>query len=310
MVTGAAGFIGSHLVERLLSEQVSVVGVDCFTPYYEPSLKHRNLDSVARNADFSLIEADLRDHEIAPLLEGIDVAFHLAGQPGVRSSWGAGFADYATHNVLATQRLLEGALHSGVKRFVNASSSSIYGNAPRYPTREDDLPRPLSPYGVTKLAAEHLTSLYADRGLPTVSLRYFTVYGPRQRPDMALNRFLRAALHGEPLPVFGDGEQRRQFTFVHDVVEATFLAATKTEALGTVMNVCGGEEATVNELLATVAELTHQELVLDRLPTQPGDVARTGGDGALAASLLGFRPKIGLREGVEAELEWIRHVDE
>jgi nucleoside-diphosphate-sugar epimerase len=306
LVTGAAGFIGSHLVERLLTDGADVRGVDCFTDYYDVATKRGNLAGLVDEPRFELVEADLREHALDGVLEGVDVVFHLAGQPGVRSSWGKGFADYVGHNVLATQRLLEAALGSELDVFVNASSSSIYGNAPRYPTHEDDLPRPFSPYGVTKLAAEHLASLYAERGLPTVSLRYFTVYGPRQRPDMALNRFLHAALAHEPLPVYGDGEQRRQFTFVGDVVEATYRAAVQPAARGAVLNVCGGEEATVNDLLAVVADLTGEELVLDRQPEQPGDVRRTGGDGSRAADVLGFRPEVGIRDGIAAELAWIR----
>jgi UDP-glucuronate 4-epimerase len=224
----------------------------------------------------------------------------------VRASWGSGFADYVGHNVLATQRLLEGALSAGTSGFVNASSSSVYGNASSYPTSEDALPRPFSPYGVTKLAAEHLATLYASRGLATFSLRYFTVYGPRQRPDMALHRFLRGALADEPLPVYGDGGQRRQFTFVSDVVEATYRAAAKADDQGHVVNVCGGEEATVNDLLAVVAELTGRELTVDHQPEQPGDVRRTGGDPRSAEQLLGFSPRVGLHEGIAAELEWLR----
>lgn len=308
LVTGAAGFIGSHLAERLLAEGADVRGIDCFTAYYDVTSKRRNLEVAQRQPRFEFVEADLREHDLATLLDGIDVIFHLAGQPGVRASWGTGFVDYVGHNVLATQRVLEAALGADVEVVVNASSSSIYGNALRYPTTETDLPSPFSPYGVTKLAAEHLASLYVERGLPTVSLRYFTVYGPRQRPDMALHRFLRAALRGEALTVYGDGEQRRQFTFVRDVVEATYRAGTTPHARGSVLNVCGGEEATVNDLLAVVADLTGRELVLDWQGEQAGDVRRTGGDGTRAEALLGFRPDVGLRDGIAEELTWLQSI--
>jgi len=304
LVTGAAGFVGSHVVDRLLARGAKVRGVDCFTPYYEASHKRRNLEQSAHEAGFELIEADLRVADIQPLLDGIDVVIHLAGQPGVRSSWGDGFREYVEHNVLATQRLLEAALETGITRFVNASSSSVYGNARRYPTSEGDLPRPVSPYGVTKLAAEHLISLFGARGLPAVSLRYFTVYGPRQRPDMALHQFLRGASCDEPIPVFGDGQQRRQFTFVADVVDATLRAATTPDAVGQVLNIAGGSEATVNELIATVARVLGRDVRTRHLPAQAGDVARTGGDGTLAGEVLGWRPKVGLIEGVAAQLEW------
>src|SRR3954447_5448772 len=215
LVTGAAGFIGSSLVDALLVRGDSVRGIDCFTPYYGRADKEANLAGALQHHEFELVEADLRTCAIEPLLEGVDVVFHQAAQAGVRLSWADGFADYDGHNILATQRLLEAVKAAGVQRLVYASSSSVYGNAPAYPTNEDDLPRPHSPYGVTKLAAEHLCNLYAANwGVPTVSLRYFTVYGPRQRPDMAMHRLVESALNHTPFPLYGDGSQVRDFTFV------------------------------------------------------------------------------------------------
>src|SRR4051812_32930977 len=217
LVTGVAGFIGSTLAEALVGNGDVVVGVDCFTPYYDAAQKRANLQRLAATKQFTLAEADLRTAELPPLLDGVDVVYHQAGQPGVRLSWASGFAEYDSHNIIATQRLLEGARAAGVARVVYASSSSVYGNAPRYPTSEDDLPQPHSPYGVTKLAAEHLCNLYAANwGVHTVSLRYFTVYGPRQRPDMAMHRLIESALAGTPFPLYGDGSAVRDFTFVDD----------------------------------------------------------------------------------------------
>src|SRR4051794_21169049 len=226
LVTGVAGFIGSTLADALLARGDHVLGVDCFTPYYERDTKEANL-SGARGCDrFELVEQDLRTCDIDGMLDGIDVVFHQAGQPGVRLSWSDGFADYTSLNVLATQRLLEAAKRVGGTKIVYASSSSVYGNAAAYPTTENDLPRPHSPYGVTKLAAEHLCNLYASNWkLPTVSLRYFTVYGPRQRPDMATHRLLAATLSGTPFPLYGDGSAVRDFTYVDDAVAANLAAA-------------------------------------------------------------------------------------
>src|SRR3954471_15585585 len=256
LVTGAAGFIGSHLVERLLGAGHTVVGVDALTPYYDPAQKQRNIATVLDNDRLRFLVRDLGRSDLSPILEDVEVVFHLAGQPGVRPSWERGFGDYLDQNVLVTQRLLEACKERSLRRFVYASSSSVYGNAPRYPTDEDCLPAPHSPYGVTKLAAEHLCGLYAANfGIPTTSLRYFTVYGPRQRPDMGINKFINAALDGKPLVVFGDGEQIRDFTYVADVVSATVRAGEATDIPpGAVMNIAGGSACTVNELLHLIAQ--------------------------------------------------------
>jgi UDP-glucuronate 4-epimerase len=306
LVTGVAGFVGSNLAERLVDDGwSSVVGVDAFTPYYDRSAKASNLSSLLASPSFSLVEADLRTASLASLVEGVDVVFHQAAQPGVRASWAEGFADYVSHNVLATQRLLEACAEAGVGRFVYASSSSVYGNALRYPTAEDDLPRPQSPYGVTKLAAEHLCSVYgANHGLSTVSLRYFTVYGPRQRPDMAMHRLIEAALRGGSFPQYGDGSQVRDFTFVDDIVAGNVLAASADVAPGTVCNLAGGASTSMASVVALVGSLVGKPPSLAPSGRALGDVERTGGSTERAESLLGWTPAVGLEEGLRRQVEW------
>jgi nucleoside-diphosphate-sugar epimerase len=307
VVTGAAGFIGSTLAEHLVGQGAQVVGIDSFTPYYDPDTKRSNLQNLLESDGFSLVAADLRHCQLQPLLDGADVVFHLAGQPGVRLSWAEGFGDYVSHNVLATQRLLEASKLRGVKRFVYASSSSVYGNAQSYPTTEGANLRPHSPYGVTKLGAEHLSTLYADNwGLSTVSLRYFTVYGPRQRPDMAMHRLIDAALSGAPFPLYGDGQQVRDFTFVDDVVRATALAGTAVVPAGAVLNVAGGSSTTVAELIQLVASVCERPVEVRAMPPQPGDVERTGGTTSVALELLGWQPQTGISSGVTKQVDWHR----
>lgn len=305
LVTGCAGFIGSHVVDQLLAGGHAVRGVDCFTEYYDPARKHRNLEDALHAHRFELIDTDLRTSDVVALLDGVDVVYHLAGQPGVRLSWADGFPEYVSLNVLVTQRILEATRTRPVERLVYASSSSVYGDAPAYPVTETDVPRPHSPYGVTKLAAEHLCALYADNWrIPTVSLRYFTVYGPRQRPDMGFSRFFAAALAGEPIPVFGTGEQVRDFTYVADVVEATIRSGTAATPPGTVMNVAGGESVTVNELLGQLGRLLGRPLEVTHLPAQAGDVQRTGGATERARALLHWEPRTPLAEGLGRQLAW------
>ncbi len=235
------------------------------------------------------------------------MVFHQAGQPGVRKSWSTGFNDYCEHNVKATQRLLEAARAATTPRFVYASSSSVYGNAPAYPTVETDLPRPFSPYGVTKLAAEHLCALYAANwGVPTVSLRYFTVYGPRQRPDMAIRRLADAAVTGATFSLFGDGRQVRDFTYVSDVVAANVAAGFEDVAPGTVVNIAGGSHAVMMDLIDMVGELAGSPVSLDRGPKEAGDVQRTGGTIDRAHELLGWEPVVRLRNGLAVQVEWSR----
>jgi UDP-glucuronate 4-epimerase len=306
LLTGSAGFIGSTLTERLLADGHTVVGVDALTDYYDPALKRRNLDAIA-GPGFDFVEGDLNEVDLAPLLDGIDVVFHLAGQPGVRASWGDTFGDYIERNVRSTQRLLEACKVAGTGRFVYASSSSIYGDAQRFPTEEDDLPAPISPYGVTKLAGEHLVRLYAKAfGLSTVSLRYFTIYGPRQRPDMAFNRFIGAALSGGAIKIFGDGEQVREFTYVGDCVEATYAGATRGES-GAVYNIAGGSETTVNDVIGVIGELTDRPPRVEYQEAMKGDARRTGADISRARADLGYEPQVDLREGLARQ---VAHAEE
>jgi UDP-glucuronate 4-epimerase len=307
LVTGAAGFIGSQLVDALLADGHDVVGVDAFTPYYDRSAKEENLSGARDHERFRFVETDLRDADLAPLLDEVEVVFHQAAQPGVRLSWSEGFATYDACNVLATQRLLEAALQADVRRVVYASSSSVYGNADRYPVTEDDLPQPHSPYGVTKLAAEHLCGLYAaNHGLSTVALRYFTVYGPRQRPDMAFHKLIEGAIAGEPFPLYGDGSHVRDFTYVGDVVRANVLAADADVAPGTVVNVCAGGSTVLRDVIDAVGDAVGSPVPVERHPEQAGDVQRTGGSNDAARRLLGWEPQTDLADGIAAQVAWHR----
>ena len=308
LVTGAAGFIGSHLCERLLAEGWRVRGVDCFADYYDPSLKERNVQVLVRDPRFTLERADLRSAELGPLLSGVQVVWHLAAQAGVRASWGREFETYSTTNIHATQRLLEASLDVGLERFVYASSSSVYGEAPEFPAAEDSPTNPISPYGVTKLAGEHLARLYEKSyGLPTVSLRYFTVYGPRQRPDMGFYRFFRAVHGGQPVTIFGDGRQTRDFTFIADVTEANLLAGRQGSP-GAVYNVNGGSRSSVLEVLDIIEQVSGREVVREFLPKQKGDPLHTGGDPSKAREELEFLPKVPLAEGLALMNDWMREL--
>jgi len=305
LVTGAAGFIGSHLTERLLADGVTVTGVDCFTDYYDPALKRRNLERALAHPRFRLLEIDLGAADLAALPD-VDVVFHQAAQAGVRASWGADFASYAHHNVLATQRLLERYRERPPGRFVYASSSSVYGDAEKYPTDEAMLPRPFSPYGVTKLAGEHLVLLYARNfGMKVAALRYFTVYGPRQRPDMGFHRFCKALLHGEPLVVYGDGRQSRDFTYVDDAIEANVRAWTRGGPQ-IVVNVGGGSQVEVLESIAILERALGVKAQLDFRERPPGDPLRTRADATRLRAELDFVPAVGIEAGLAAEAEWAR----
>ena len=308
LVTGAAGFVGGRIAARLLADGHDVVGVDALTDYYDPRLKRANLARL-EHPRFRFVEGDLNTLDLAGLLRGVEIVFHEAGQPGVRSSWGTDFERYTTANVGATQKLLEAALHAdGLRRLVYASSSSVYGDAERYPTEETDRPQPVSPYGVTKLAAEHLCSLYArNYGLPTASLRYFTVYGPGQRPDMAFTRFCRAVHEGRAIEVYGTGEQVRDFTFVDDVVAAN-LAVARADAdavpPGTVLNVAGGASTTVNEVLDLLGSISGRPVEVVRGDVVRGDVARTGGSTDVIRKAVGWYPQVELRDGLAEQYRW------
>lgn len=308
LVTGIAGFIGSTLAEHLTAvfPAVEVIGIDRFTDYYPRSFKEANLTGL-RTAGVQIVEGDLVTTDLDMLLDGVDVVFHQAGQPGVRPSWGTTFDAYTHDNIVASQRLLEAARRSSsLARLVYASSSSIYGDADRYPTDEKDTPHPLSPYGVTKLAAEHLMGLYAANfGVPTVSLRYFTVYGPKQRPDMAFTRFIARALTGRAIELYGTGAQVRDFTFVEDVVRANVAAAWAEVPNGAVYNISGGSSASVNDVIATLEGIVGHPVTVERLEKSAGDVFRTGGSSASARQALGWEPRVSLDVGLRRQTEWL-----
>ena len=305
LVTGAAGFVGSHVVEALLDRGATVVGLDCFTSYYTRAAKESNLAGVSGRPGFTFLDVPVQLADLDSLLRNATHVFHLAAQAGVRKSWGREFDEYLTQNVEATQVLLEACVGRPLTRMVYASSSSVYGDAVSIPMREDGLPQPLSPYGVTKLAAEQLCHLYfANHGVPTVSLRFFTVYGPRQRPDMAFYRFLNAGMAGRPVVVYGDGEQTRDFTYVSDIVAAT-LAAADQGAPGGVYNVGGGSRVSVNHVLDLVAQVVGRRLDVRREASQKGDMRNTYADTTRARRELGFAPQVSLPEGLEAEHRWL-----
>ncbi|HVC42991.1 MAG TPA: NAD-dependent epimerase/dehydratase family protein [Candidatus Saccharimonadales bacterium] len=304
VVTGAAGFIGSHLCERLLADGYDVVGVDNFSTFYNRTRKEDNLRTARRSRRFRLHEADLMTADLDAILDGACGIFHLAARAGVRDSWGDTFAIYTRDNVGATQRLLE-ALRRNPVPAVFASSSSVYGDAPRLPVKESDPLAPSSPYGLTKLATEHLARIYVkEYGLNVVSLRYFTVFGPRQRPDMAFTRFLSAALAGEPIRIFGDGRQTRDFTYVSDVVDAT-VRALRGPA-GAVYNIGGGTPASLEEVLLHIAQAVGASLHVEPRPRALGDVAHTWADTTRARDELGWSAQVSLEDGLGAQLEWLR----
>jgi nucleoside-diphosphate-sugar epimerase len=304
VVTGAAGFIGSHLCEHLLSCGDDVTGVDAMTDYYDPTRKRENLDPLLTRDRFTFRHVDLMTSAPEPILVGADAVYHLAGQPGVRGSWGPEFAVYVERNVMVTQRVLEAARATGLRRLVFASSSSVYGDAETYPTGEALRPSPVSPYGVTKLAAEHLCETYRTAfGVPTASLRLFSVYGPRQRPDMAFSRLVTAALTHRPFPLYGDGEQSRDFTYVADVVTAMRRAALSSWS--GVANVGGGSEVTMNQVIALLRLLGAPVRVV-RMRRLPGDARRTAADITLARQAFGYLPATDVRTGLAAMVEAAR----
>jgi UDP-glucose 4-epimerase len=286
--------------------------VDGFTSFYPRRQKERNLAGLKGRDGFTFSEEDLLTVDLVALLSGVAYVFHLAGQPGVRGSWGASFPVYAENNIVASQRLLEAARGASLKKFVFASSSSVYGDAPALPTRETTLPQPVSPYGVTKLAAEQLCSLYGRNfGVPTISLRYFTVYGPRQRPDMAFHQFITALLDGRELTLNGDGEQTRDFTYVADIVDATVAAAGQAEPAGDrVYNIGGGARVSVNAVIRLLEGITGKTARIVRRPSQPGDARDTFADCSMARSALRFSPAFNLERGLRAEVAWLEQVHE
>lgn len=305
LVTGAAGFIGSQLSEHLLAAGAEVTGLDCFTDYYPRPLKEANLAALRTKPGFRFIESTIQAAPLATLLDGTTHVFHLAAQAGVRKSWGRDFGVYTFNNIEATQVLLEACKGRPLERLVYASSSSVYGDDAPLPMRETARPQPVSPYGVSKLAAEQLCHLYfVNYGVPAVSLRYFTVYGPRQRPDMAFNRFFRAVLADEPISLYGDGNQTRDFTFVADAVEATATAG-RQGVPGHVYNIGGGSRVSMNEVIAMIGQVTGRIVKIAREPNQKGDMRDTYADTSLAKAELAFNPQVPLPRGLEAEYRWM-----
>ena len=324
VVTGCAGFIGSHLTDRLLADGHVVVGIDSFEDYYPRAIKEANLEGARANPAFTLHEANILDlagaaapggpeaggaegSTLAALLHGGTCVYHLAAQAGVRASWGGSFEVYTRNNVLATQQLLEACVAAAAPKVIYASSSSVYGDQDELPLREDMTPRPRSPYGVTKLAGEHLCGLYhANYGLDAVALRFFTVYGPRQRPDMAFHKFIKAMLEGREIVIYGDGTQTRDFTHVDDIVE--WLVLARKAPVGAVMNIGGGNRVSLAEAIATLGEVAGVQPRLDLHPVEAGDVRDTCADVSRAAEAIGYTPTTPLRAGLAQELAWLADI--
>ena len=306
LVTGVAGFVGSSLAERLIREGHEVIGVDCFTDYYARSIKEENLKGLLKEEQFTFFEADVSWVNLGEFLNGVDYVFHQAAQAGVRSSWGDEFNIYTSNNVLATQRLLEACKGFAMKRFIYASSSSVYGDSEELPLREQSFLKPVSPYGVTKLAGEYLCySYWKNFDIPVVSLRYFTVYGPRQRPDMAFHRFIKAMLNDENIEIYGDGEQTRDFTFISDAIEGNMLAM-KSDAAGEVFNIGGGSRVSVNEVLEGIQKISGKATRIVYRDVQKGDVRHTLADTSKARKHLGYVPKIDLNTGLTEQWKWLK----
>ncbi|RXT13971.1 NAD-dependent epimerase/dehydratase family protein [Ammoniphilus sp. CFH 90114] len=305
VVTGCAGFIGSSLSKRLLDEGYEVIGIDCYTDNYDRKIKEKNIGGLMGREGFTFLQQQILELDWGDLLKGTEYVFHQAAIPGVRTSWGKSFNTYIENNILATQMMLEAAKNSLVKKFIYASSSSIYGLT-EGSTSETTIPRPLSPYGVTKLAGEQLCHLYADNyGVPTVSLRYFTVYGPGQRPDMAFHKFIKAMLNNEPITVYGDGTQSRDFTFIDDAVEANLLAA-RYKGIGEAFNIGGTSRTVLKDVIHLIGKLTGIEPRIQYDQKQAGDPPHTWADITKAKKELGYAPGMPLEQGLLAEIQYIK----
>ncbi|OBQ03558.1 MAG: UDP-glucose 4-epimerase [Anabaena sp. LE011-02] len=308
IVTGAGGFIGSNLVETLLKQGKEVIGIDEFNDYYNPELKRQNIANFQNHPAFELVEGDIQVLDWQKLLQDVDVVYHQAAQAGVRASWGQGFRSYTERNINATQVLLEAAKDSKyLKRLVFASTSSVYGDAETLPTHEEICPKPVSPYGITKLAAERLCGLYYKNfGVPYVALRYFTVYGPRQRPDMAFHKFFKSVIEDQAIPVYGDGQQTRDFTFISDAVAANLAAATVPEAVGEIFNIGGGSRVILTEVLDTMEEIVGKPIKRNHIEKAMGDARHTAADVSKARRILGYQPQVSLKEGLFEEWQFIQ----
>ncbi|MFH1239279.1 MAG: NAD-dependent epimerase/dehydratase family protein [bacterium] len=307
VVTGCAGFIGSHLAEKLLEAGHSVIGIDSFSDYYDKQIKKHNIKKAAASANFMLIEGDILNLDLDSAMYDVELIFHQAAQPGVRQSWGTNFGVYVHDNIMATQKILEFVKEKKIKKLIYASSSSVYGDT-ILPMKEDNVLKPVSPYGVTKLAAENLCYLYwKNYGVPVVSLRYFTVYGPRQRPDMAFHKFVKSILKNEEIIIYGNGEQSRDFTYIADIIDAN-MKAVEIEVAGEVFNLGGGAQVSVNEILKMLAEITGKTPQVKYIEEQKGDVKNTRADISKANKILGYEPKMKLAQGLQEEVNWIKRV--
>jgi nucleoside-diphosphate-sugar epimerase len=308
IVTGAAGFIGSHLAEALLRQGEEVIGIDEFNDYYDPTLKRKNILHLENHPGFKLIEGDIQLLDWQTLLADVKIVFHQAAQAGVRASWGQSFRHYTERNINATQVLLEAAKEAKhLKRLVYASSSSVYGDAETLPTNERICPKPVSPYGITKLVGEQLCGLYHKNfDVPFVALRYFTVYGPRQRPDMAFHKFFQSILEDKAIPIYGDGEQTRDFTFVSDAVAANIAAATVPQAVGEIFNIGGGSRVVLRQVLDMMEEVVGRSIKRHHIEKAMGDARHTAADVSKAEKILGYQPQISLTEGLTQEWYWVK----
>ncbi len=305
-MTGVAGFIGSSLAEKLLEENFKVVGIDCFTDYYSKNIKEKNLINCLKNKHFTFIQKNILELDLEPIIKNNQFLFHQAAQPGVRASWGKQFKIYVKDNIMTTQKILESAKkEKNLEKIILASSSSVYGNQEGKMIEESTLTKPISPYGATKLAAENLGNLYAENfDLPVISLRYFTVYGPRQRPDMAFSKFIRSNIKKKEIGIFGDGTQIRDFTYISDIVEANILAMNSSSKKG-IFNIGGGSTHSVNQVLEIIKNITGNENIIKFEPKQNGDVFKTESDITKAKKILNYEPKISIRNGLEKQIQWI-----
>ncbi len=307
LITGVSGFIGSHLAERLTHEGNAVVGLDSFLDYYPKEIKKHNLRSLFDRPNFEFLEGDILEIDLGGVLDGVEAVFHQAAIAGVRSSWGLRFEEYVRNNILGTQKLLETSKDLGLNKFIYASSSSVYGDVDELPVKEATIQKPISPYGVTKLGGEHLATLYNKAfGIPTVSLRYFTVYGPRQRPDMAFHRFIKAIITGDEIQIYGTGEQTRDFTFIDDAVDAN-VGAMLNGVPGEVYNIGGGSRVTVNEAIGILEDIVGKTANVVYVEPQKGDAKHTYSDVSKAKADFGYSPKYDLRAGLERHYEWLKN---